>query len=166
MMLARNQASLANQTDPDYEQVLIVDDVGRGVGWANKQLAESASWINGKYVYVLDDDDEIVDDTLIASIKQIVNETGADLIIHKMEQGPLGILPDEAFWQKRPVLGHFGMSAAVMQAVLFKRAITRIQERPAGDIYYYQALYDHAKRIEWVDKVISRVQRISWGEPE
>lgn len=36
-LLARNQASLAAQTDPDFEQILLVDDAGRGVAWANAQ---------------------------------------------------------------------------------------------------------------------------------
>ena len=165
-MLARNKASLARQTDPDYEVILIVDDVGRGVPWANKQLAAVAPRIKGRYVFVLDDDDEIVDDTLIMSVKLCVGATGADLIIHKMDHGPAGIFPDAEYWGKRPVLGHFGMSAAVMSASLYRTAITKIQERRAGDIYYYQALYDHATRIEWEDRVISRVQRISWGKPE
>jgi hypothetical protein len=33
--LARNAASLATQTDPDWVKTLVVDSVGRGVAWSN-----------------------------------------------------------------------------------------------------------------------------------
>lgn len=165
-MLANNVASVRSQTDPDYQQVFIVDDMGRGVGWANRQLVERAHEATGQYVMVLDDDDMLSDETLIETLKGIVEKNRPELIMAKMDHGELGILPNDDHWLKRPEHGQIGMSAWVASNELYRGAVQNIGPKRAGDVAFYQALYDRAASIYWLDQVISQVQRISWGKPE
>jgi hypothetical protein len=166
-MLQWNQASLEAQTDDDWEQILLVDDVGRGVPWANRNLADNRERARGAYVWILDDDDEATDTTLVTTLKELAQESDPDLVMVKMDHGTkIGIQPDKEHWLKRPVHSYCGVSAVIAKNGLWQEAIKQFGAHLGGDIKYAQAAYDMAQKTYWLDRVVSRVQRVSWGRPE
>ena len=56
-LLQKNIEALAAQTCDDWEQTFLIDDIGRGVNWANESLAGYAPHLTGQYIWLLDDDD-------------------------------------------------------------------------------------------------------------
>jgi len=164
-MLCENIASLQRQTDRDYQQVLLHDTVGRGVAWANEQLAHYTP--EHEYVWVLDDDDMCVRRELIAELKAVAAEHTPDVIMVRMDHAERGILPDDGYWCNPPAIAHVGCSAYVVSRD------TWMEHRDAWQNGGYSA--DHSfiadvfaaePRVYWHDVIASKVQRISLGEPE
>ena len=164
-MLAENIASLQRQTDPDLFQTIIKDDVGRGVAWACRNLSTVIP--DGQYIWILDDDDLCICDTLVAEVKAIAYAHDPGVIFLRMDHGPLGILPDDAHWQRAPVEGHIGCSAFVVRRDVWIIYADWWSERYAGDFDFISAVYaDPEVTHFWHDRIASRVQRRSMGAPE
>jgi hypothetical protein len=164
-MLMANMASLKAQTDPDWRQSFIIDDVGRGIGWAQEQLAEHAPALYGRYIWILDDDDVCAQTTLVAELKAIAAEHDPDVIMLRMDHGPLGVLPN-GNWGHPPAQGHQGCSSYVVRREVFQRhADAWRSARYESDYDFIRAVWDGGPSVCWHDVVASRTQRISKGEP-
>ncbi len=168
--LAENQESLRRQSDPDYVQTLLVDDVGIGVARANARLADVAPMLTGDYVWVLDDDDLCTCETLVADLKRITEacRSRPAAVVVRMDHGLLGILPDvDRWWGVIPPEGCIGASALVVRRDVFVAyADWWRTQRYASDYDFTAAVMRGERDIVWVDIVASRVQRISIGRPE
>ncbi len=153
------------QTDQDYEQLFIVDDVGRGIGWANRALVNATP--TGNYVMVLDDDDMISEPRAIEYLKEATAD-GPDIVIFKGDCGDdLGILPDAVVWGKRPIKGHIGSFAIVTSRDVWEKHITAYGADEAGDYEYLKALWQDKPRVAWLDKILTAMPTgRSWGAPE
>ena len=94
--------SVRMQTDRDVEQVFIVDEVGRGLTWANRQLHEQRERVEGEYVFLLDDDGGIlIESDFIARLKDCVERWDApDVVLVRQRQltGKKLLLPPPAVW--------------------------------------------------------------------
>ena len=165
-MLRINQASVDAQTNPDWQQTLLADEVGRGIGWSHRRLAAYAPHLEGDYIWVLDDDDECVRPTLFAEIRRLVATHDPDLILVRMDHGPLGILPSDEYWGKPPFEGQIGTSAAFVRRGLWQQCADSWSDRYAGDFDFLAAVFAQTTRVFWHDVIASRVQRISRGMPE
>lgn len=90
--LARCVQSVARQTDPDVEQRIIFDSIGRGVEWSYLNLRGITP--DGEYVMLLDDDNYLSDDGFIAHLKKFIEDQGRpDVVFVEMDR--LGALfPD------------------------------------------------------------------------
>ena len=167
-LLADNMASLAGQTDPDWEQVLLMDRKGRGIGWSCVQLAEYGPKLTGEYIWILDDDDVCVRPTLVEELKYIAAKYEPDVIFLRMDHGPRGVLPDEAYWGSAPIEGHIGVSAYVVRRQVWQRhADAWRSARYASDYDFIKALIeDDCVFAYWHDVIASRVQQIGLGQPE
>lgn len=166
-MLAVNRASLARQTDADWWQTLLVDDIGIGVPAANARLADVAPALVGTYIWALDDDDECVQDRLVEMVRTLAESTAPDVIVMRIDHGPLGVLPPDELWGKRPMCGRIGGAAVIVRRELWQRCAGGWRTgRLAGDCDFILTLFDRAERVAWLDVVAARVQRISHGAPE
>lgn len=164
-MLLLNQQSLWRQTDQDFTQTLLNDDVGRGVAWANKNLGEVAPLLVGDYVFVLDDDDMLIRDTFIEELKQIVEAHDPDVIFVRMDHGPRGILPDK-MWGIAPKHSDIGSSGFVVKRQVWQRFSSKWNATYAGDYEFISAVFVGNPKVYWHDVIASKVQRISVGAPE
>ena len=79
--LERNIKSIISQTDLDLEQIIIEDKIGQGLAWADQILNEYKHLNTGKYVLVLDDDDEILNKSFVEILKDINNRYDPDIIV-------------------------------------------------------------------------------------
>jgi hypothetical protein len=168
--LADNQASLAAQTDPDYEHVLLPDPEAHGVAWANKRMRNVGALIHGEYAMVLDDDDLLTDPGLIADLKDITKGMRPDVIVTRMDHGPRGILPGAEDWGGIPVRGCIGCSAVIVRADAWRSHAAYYGEAYDGDYDFIHALLSHKPgdrlRVYWHDRVVSAVGCISYGATE
>lgn len=162
-MLLKNQMSLLMQTDQDYEQWFIDDHEGRGVGWANRSLADAV--VYGDYVMVLDDDDILIDERAIDKMKVATLDAPA-ILIFKADHKELGILPSPVVWRKRPVRGRIGSISFISRRDIWERHIDAFGVDEGGDYAYLHAVWRDKPSVVWLDEVLAGVQRISRGQPE
>lgn len=176
-LLAKNQASLARQTDPDFRQTILVDDVGRGIGWAQAQLADYAHQLTGEYIWLLDDDDMCIRDTLVEELKAIVGfkERGHDtscpykydVVMIRMDHRERGVLPDEDAWGRFVFQNRVGCSAYVVRREVWqKHAAAFRSARYQSDFDFIESVFlDPDVTVYWHKVVASRVQSIGMGVP-
>ena len=161
-MLAKNCRSLGAQTSQDYEQVFLVDRFGYGVGNANRALLTAR--VAGDYVLVLDDDDRMTNDRAIEMLKEATADS-PDLVIFRVDHGPLGILPDDLIWEKRPLKGHIGSCSFITRRDIWERFIHRFGVDECGDYAFLHSLWSESPSVVWLDELLTGVQRISKGQP-
>jgi glycosyltransferase involved in cell wall biosynthesis len=161
-----NQASLRSQSDPDYEQVLLVDEIGRGIEWAHTNMATACPRIHGDYVLVLDDDDQIVVDTLIAELKEAAR-SDPDLIMLRMQIVPGFVVPEDDHFRAPPVVGHIGMSCFAVKRDLWVANVQHFEPVYQGDFTFIDAVYPQARSIIYLDRVMTATQDGNHhGQPE
>lgn len=159
-MLHTNSDSLAAQTETDFERLLLVDGEGRGIAWSHAMLAER-DWqdVGGDYVLLLDDDDVLADEGVVAKLKE--GAAGRpDLMVVQMDHGPRGILPASEDYGKLPERGKIGVSAVVPSRELFLEAVRHFQPVYAGDYDYVKACFECAQVILWLPMIATRVTQI------
>jgi glycosyltransferase involved in cell wall biosynthesis len=166
-LLRINQDSFKRQTNPDWVQTILVDDAARGIGYAGAMLTNYAPDVVGDYVWVLDDDDTCILPTLVVELKFIVADSDPDVIMVRMDHGAGRILPDDADWMLRPVMGRIGGSAVIVRRAVWQaNAWAWNSGRYTHDFDFINALWDTNPTVYWHDVVASRVMRQSFGRPE
>jgi glycosyltransferase involved in cell wall biosynthesis len=166
-LLRINQESLQRQTDSDWVQTLLVDDVGRGIDWASENLAAYAPHLLGEYIWILDDDDTCILPTLVAELKFIAADSSPDVIMLRMDHGAGRLLPGDDTWMGPPVLGQIGCSAFVVRREVWQRHAGAMSKgHYASDFDLINAIWKSEPTVYWHDVVASRVMRQSFGRPE
>jgi hypothetical protein len=164
-MLAINEASMRAQTDRDFTHTLLNDPEGRGIRWSYTNLASYAPFLVGEYIWILDDDDMCVSQTLIADLKEIVKAHSPAAIMVKMDHGERGILPSVC-WQRQPEIGGIGCSAFVVKRQVWQKHARFFTANYAGDFDFIDSIFARDYDIYWFDCVASKVQKISYGAAE
>ena len=177
-MLAVNMESLRAQTDDDWVQTYLVDNVGRGINWSHENMAANAPNLTGDYVWVLDDDDACTCPTLVADLKRIAAEHDPDVIMVKMDHGA-AVLPNDSTWgDTRITYGQIGMSAYIVKRALWQAHAGALTPGWYGSDYSLinailgnnpalaMAPWLEQPRVFWHDCIASRVQRQSFGQAE
>jgi len=154
--LKRCCASINNQTDKDFEHVLLVDTVRRGYHFANKQFYVNRHRVTGDYVYLLDDDDYLIEPNFIKYIKNIVTSNSPDVIMVKM-QTEANIFPLPDVWKKRPICGSIGTSCFCVSNKVFQLHIKAFTQTCGGDCHFIKEVFKHGYKIFWFDKIIARI---------
>lgn len=167
-MLAENKAAFERQTCRDFIQTFLVDDIGRGKVWAEDNLRESVQHFKGHYIWLLDDDDLCIRDTLVHELRAIAQLLSPDVIMVRMDHGPLGVLPPDELWQQRPQPGRIGGSAVIVRREAWQVHGEAWREGVYhSDFEFIDSLFrDGSLSIYWLDVVASKIQRISLGNPE
>lgn len=162
-LLARNRASLAALDDSDWEQSLVVDTVGRGVAWANTNLATVKA--TGEYVWVLDDDDVCANPALIGTLKA---HRGAPVIVCRATHARFGVLPHDAHWGGPPVPADFGWSNLFVRSDVWEahRQFLAQCDVYEADYLFAAHLWAEAAPWQWCDVVAAHYPRVSAGAGE
>lgn len=163
-----NQASLDAQTDADWQQTMLVDDVGRGVAWANRNLGAYGPQLVGDYIWILDDDDECVRPTLVAELKAIVAEHHPDVIMLRTDCGNYGVLPPDDLWGHAPRYTQVSMSNFVVRREIWQAYAGAFPLAQAGDYAFVHAVVQGVglENVYWHDVLAMRIQWKGGGRPE
>jgi len=164
-MLRRNQAALDAQTCDDWEQLLLVDAVGRGVGWANAQFAAHADDVSGDYVLMLDDDDMLARSDAIETLKDAAKGS-PELIVFRADHKQNGILPTAEVWGQEPKATHISGQDFITRADVWRAHIAHFAQTSMGDIAFLRALWPNVADVVWLDELLVEVQRVSLGAAE
>ena len=166
-LLAENKASLGRQTDQDFEQVFIVDDVGLGVYEANQSLYKNRHQVKGKYVMIYDDDNVLVDPYFVAILKKIVGEYDPDVIISKMLWQAGIILPRPEYWGVFPHQGEIDSLNFVVRSQIWKSHIKTFGAPKCGDFFFIREVFKQPNHtVYWNDRIVAQSMQIGHGRPE
>lgn len=166
-MLTNNIESLMNQDCPDWLQTILSDEEARGVAWAQENMANYSTHLQGEYIWILDDDDMAIHPALVCELKDIAREHQPDVIMVKMDHKERGVLPDSAHWGKPPVHGFIGCSAYIVKRELWQaHAGAFLPGTYSSDFTFIKSIFDSEPSIYWHDVIASQVQRIGLGKPE
>lgn len=149
-------------------QTLLVDDVGRGVPWANLVLANYARQLEGDYIWVLDDDNECTLPTFVEGLQDIVQECKPAVIMVRAIVGRFGVLPPDELWGKPPVYCRIDMGCFVVSRQTYRSFCSYFHGALGADFSFISTVLDELDpaRVVWWDVVAMRTQRVSAGAPE
>jgi hypothetical protein len=166
-LLERNKESLELLTDPDWEQTIVTDEVGRGCPWANANL--STVQATGEYVWVLDDDDVCALPDMIEQIKAVAAaEDRPEVIFCFAYHGDYGFLPNTDNWEKEPIITKCGFSNFFVRADTWEkhRAAFKQFEVYCGDYEIFHYLWQQGARFIWHDALVAWYPKQSRGASE
>ena len=173
IFLQNNVQSLKAQTDPDYEQVFIIDKVGLGLAWADKALNKFKDRNHGSYVMVLDDDDRVSDINFIKTLKQIINgNTQLDVVIW---QGLFGwsslnkkgyLMPTNGTnWGKKVEQGKIGSFNYAVRNEIYQKHIHKCKEGLHGDFNYINSVLNQKGiSVLWLEQIFVETQMRGKGK--
>lgn len=169
--LARNRESILAQSDMDLEQIYITDNIGHGLLLANKSFGnpEVKALVDGKYVYLLDDDDFIREPDMVKQLKLIALQKDPDVIFFRMiiKNNMNGnYYPTAVCWQDRPMIAHIGGSCFVVKRELYMKYIHEFAKPRCGDFYFIDAIYRSGAKCYWYDHLMAETGKVSRGKPE
>ena len=165
-LLAQNCASLMALLDDDWEQTLVIDEIGRGIEWANANLSTVPA--GGEWVWILDDDDLCVMPNLIGVIKGLDAPSEYGVIAMRATHVQFGILPHDQNWGQRPVLGDCGFSNFFCRGQIWDQYRSKFADLAiyAADHAFYSYLWDQGVPFLWHDAVAAHYPRRSMGASE
>lgn len=161
-LFSRCKDSLSRQSVPSWEQVVIHDPIGQGLAFANKILVTVRGKISGEYVYILDDDNYLVDDAFIYSLMEVaLTEHFPDIIMVRAHRIPYNeILPDDAHWGQSPTMGNVDSLCFVVRREVWERHIHKFSVPILGDITFIKYLFKLSCSVAWLDKVVAEIDQI------
>jgi glycosyltransferase involved in cell wall biosynthesis len=161
--LVRCVKSVAHQTDPDVEQIVLHDPIGRGVGASYLNLRYSIP--RGEYVYLLDDDDYLINDCFVEALKQCAAEHNNPDVIYVSMDVSGTIMPDFSEGLRR---GWIACSCFAIKRNVWIEHVMDLRDDYSADFYFIEAINQCSRKhsTAQLDMIASRVGRVSNGQPE
>ena len=156
--LARNRASLAAQTSCAYAQTVLEDT--KGVGIAETYRRFQTLDVEGDYVWVFDDDNELTDPDFVAEIEALQGKP--DVIICRVQHPLLGILPSA--WP--PKSGQIDMMNIIVSRDVWMRHRKDFAPDYAGDWYFIDAVLKTGPKITHITRVVGQLSAVMHGQSE
>lgn len=169
--LYANLASIESLIDKDLEQIFINDPVGLGMLSANTSFSnpETRRLIDGRYVYLLDDDDFIINPNFITDLKTIANTFNPDVIFFRMtiKNGMNDDdYPTKQCWGNKPMIAHIGGSCFVVKKEVWLKYIHNFAHARCGDFQFINSVWESGVTNYWMDILCAETGRVSRGRPE
>ncbi len=169
-MLEKCKKSIDDQTLQDYEQIFIIDNIGRGRPYANKafEIAQREYYIRGQYVMILDDDDIIIDKGFIQQMKTFVDNSRHSAIIFQGKVGNKILPPDHLFGREQPRSCQIGSFSIVVRKDVFNRHLPKFgSDNAIGDFKFIESIWkEDPFAVKWYKKLCCETQRVSLFKPE
>lgn len=138
-----------------------------GIHAADQSLHTHRHHILGQFIYVLDDDDYLVDKTFVEDLKEVVQIHDPQIIMVKVHF-PQGIFPEP--WGEPPQMCRIGAPNFVVERVVWKNHIESFHKNGhdgrAGDFNFIDTLFSQHYRIHWWDRIVAKVPRVGLGKGE
>lgn len=164
--------SLLRQTCRDFEHLVISDTIGGGVPAANRALHREKARVFGEYVFVLDDDNYLIDDDFVSDIKAIAKVHNPDVIMIR-NQIPSRKVPDEyktfpspESWKKPPAFSHIDMANFIVKKHVYQAYSQYFCVDRGADYQFIRKVYEDRPKIYWKDRIYSRAMMVGQGKQE
>lgn len=153
---------LEKQSLKSFIHLLIIDKIGAGMLAANKSFQLVKGQIKTPYVYLLDDDDLLIDEDFVLQIQSIIELEKPDIIFVKarIETGKDFIYPHPNCWCKIPkdlkkMRGHIGGGCVVITKELFNENIHHFELESFGDYAMISNILENKKlKIYWLNRIV------------
>ncbi|MES2397943.1 MAG: hypothetical protein V4549_18165 [Bacteroidota bacterium] len=167
---SKNQESIESLTNKEIEQIFITDPVGYGMLEANQSFEYVKNAVSGKYVFLLDDDDFIVNPEMVSELKEIAKEfNNPDVIVFKMliKNANNCDYPTNDVWSsKKPIAGSIGGSCFVVTKEIYNKFIHHFGKQRMGDFSFINEVFNSGIRSHWYDCRMSETGKVSRGAKE
>ena len=166
--LKLNIQSLKQQTEPDYEQIFIVDKVGHGLAAADQALNKYREYNLGQYVMVLDDDDYVIDPNFIFTLKETATEHDPDVIIWRGFFNHLQkvLPPKNNNWGKRVVKCKIGSFNYAIKNELYNKYVYICASGKTGDFDFINSILRTNPSTYWLDNIMVQATHSNAGTQE
>jgi hypothetical protein len=168
IMYKQHMESVNAQTDPDFEHVIIYDNIGCGVAKANLSFYRNRKRIKGKYVFMLDDDDVFISNKFVEDLKSIVQkQPNVGMIFVRMYINGENY-PTDMVWKKDVLFqNHIGTSNVVVRNDLYQKYIQCFFAMQTGDFQFINTVFKSKTEVYWRDDVVyTKTLRVSRGQAE
>lgn len=169
-LLNRCIQSVRQQSCEDYQH-MVVEDTSKhyDVHAADSMFSRFKDGIKGRYVYMLDDDDYLIDEDFIGVIRSAAQQECPDVIMVRMERAvkPFNdVLPPRNLWEKRPQPGKVGAPCFIIKANVWKEYCYLFGKptKGHGDHCLIATLWDEGYKFHWLNRVVVRIDRIGHQE--
>jgi hypothetical protein len=156
--------SVRVQCDEDWEQVVIEDQVGIGVAGMYREVRRHVDQVHGDYVYMLQDDDMLVDPRFVAQLRKFVEATKWPEVVIVKIRAQTRELP--LIWREAPRLGRIDLGNFVVRADVWKAHAADFGQRYEGDFDFIMNLWDCGYRFEWWPRVVAKKVCVGRGRAE
>lgn len=169
LLLRQNQASLASLESDGWKQTLLIDDVGRGVKWANRNLKTHTP--AGEWVWVLDDDDVCTMPNLIQELEAVVKaQPNAKIVIAQADVTThVGHIVPSHSWGTRPTYCDIAMPCLFFKASTWVEYSNAWAQEIAADYrmadHVWTAIGGNEATVWW-DAIVARSTQVGNGRPE
>lgn len=170
--LSANKASIVSLTDKDVEQIFITDHIGVGMLEANRSFSKSEvkCLIDGEYVFLLDDDDFIVNKNMVNELKKIHSQFNPDVIFFRMiiknNMNNNYYPTDKDCWGIRPVIARIGGSCFVVKKEIYMKYIHHFALPRCGDFAFINEVFNSGASCYWHNVLMCETGKVSRGKPE
>lgn len=160
--------SLARQSVSNFQVVILNDDEGRGVEWANGHLAEAKRYVKGAYVWILDDDDILASDVVVEQILGTLvylcdGGIVANMMVFQFGHNRMGTLPNDDHIDRRKLdRGRIAGQCVIVDRWLFDNHIHAfgLNEYPAdyggsGDYSYITRCREQAGVVLYIKETLA-----------
>lgn len=162
--LAICKRSVQMQTCQDFQHMVIVDEVGIGVAGMFEDIHRHTDAIRGKYVFILGDDDCLLEPDGLARVKAFAEENNHPPVIivrnHKWDKTfPL-------LWECAPEYLKIDLGNFIIRADVFIENAERFGKCYEGDFVFIDYLWKAGYPFAWLDYVFSGMQIGGKGRTE
>lgn len=163
--LARCRASVAAQRAAAHIQHLVIEDtVGLGVGGMFAAIPQHHGRVAGQWVYVLSDDDVLVDPFVVTEFAAFVAAHPEAAVV--MAHAQIGSVryPSDDCWRARPREGGVTLANWFVRREVF--VSVPYGHRYEGDYDHIAACWDRGHVFAWWPRLVCRAAGWGRGAPE
>ena len=164
-----HKESIKRLESKDFEELMIIDSVGYGVHEANRSLSEAIGRVSGDYVYLLDDDNFLLNPKMIDSLKKVSKKHNPDVIIFRayIRNGKYDdIYPTSHVWRKEIKACHIGGICFAVKREIFDKFIYYYDQPSMGDFHFIDAVIKSGASVYWLDEFQAETFRVGRGKAE
>lgn len=162
--LAVCRQSVQKQTCKDFQHMVIVDDTGIGVDGMFLDIRRHVEQIRGRYVYILADDDRLIDERCVKTLRDFCDQWGNPpvVIVKNWKWGQVFPL----VWEAEPELTKIDTGNFVVRADVFRENADAFGLRYEGDFDFIHNLWNQGYPFAWFDYLFSEMQVGGRGRTE
>ena len=158
------RSSVQAQTCRDYQHMVIVDDSGIGVDGMFNDIRRHANAVRGEYVFILADDDRLLDPSGLEQVKAfaMANDYPPVIIVRNHKWGKTFPL----IWGEAPEYTKIDTGNFIIRADVFLENVDQFGECYEGDFVFIDHLWKAGYSFAWFDYVFSEMQVGGKGRTE
>jgi hypothetical protein len=168
-LLKVNMESVDAQSDQDVQHLLLRDRAsGYDLARANKSIPRNRAHVEGDWIYILDDDDYLIDDDFVGGLKEVVRLHDPHVVMVKalISRERREILP-EPWGSGSPILCRVSTLNFVVRYDIWMEHIAHFGAPSAGDYHFISEVWKKkGLQIHWWNKVVAYAPRVGRDGPK